>query len=53
MKSDAVKREQERAAKATERNNPPFLLPCPICNGVEGCDHAVLERAKAASGRRQ
>jgi hypothetical protein len=24
-------------------------LPCPICNGVEGCDHTVPERARAAS----
>ncbi|MEX3764500.1 hypothetical protein [Paraburkholderia phenoliruptrix] len=23
-------------------------LPCPICKGVEGCDHAVPERARAA-----
>lgn len=25
----------------------PFL-PCPICKGVEGCDHSVPERARAA-----
>jgi hypothetical protein len=25
----------------------PFL-PCPICNGTEGCDHAVPERARAS-----
>lgn len=25
----------------------PFL-PCPICKGVEGCDHTVPERARAA-----
>lgn len=24
----------------------PFL-PCPICGGVEGCDHSVPERARA------
>lgn len=24
----------------------PFL-PCPICKGVEGCDHSVPERARA------
>lgn len=24
----------------------PFL-PCPICHGVEGCDHSVPERARA------
>jgi len=24
----------------------PFL-PCPICHGIEGCDHAVPERARA------
>lgn len=23
-------------------------LPCPICKGVEGCDHIVGERARAA-----
>ncbi len=27
----------------------PFLIPCPICKGVEGCDHTVMERARAAS----
>jgi hypothetical protein len=26
----------------------PFL-PCPICNGIEGCDHIVAERALAAN----
>ncbi len=25
----------------------PFL-PCPICNGIEGCDHTIPERARAA-----
>ena len=25
----------------------PFL-PCPICRGVEGCDHPVPERARAS-----
>lgn len=24
--------------------------PCPICGGVEGCDHTVLERRRAAMG---
>lgn len=24
----------------------PFL-PCPICKGVEGCDHTTPERARA------
>ena len=24
----------------------PFL-PCPICKGIEGCDHTVVERATA------
>lgn len=23
-------------------------LPCPICRGIEGCDHAVPERARTA-----
>ena len=21
-------------------------LPCPICRGVEGCDHSIIERAR-------
>lgn len=25
----------------------PFL-PCPICSGVEGCDHTIVERATEA-----
>lgn len=25
----------------------PFL-PCPICRGVEGCDHTIVERATEA-----
>jgi hypothetical protein len=25
-------------------------LPCPICNGAEGCDHSVPERYRAALG---
>lgn len=25
----------------------PFL-PCPICHGVEGCDHTVTERLRAS-----
>ena len=29
-------------------NRPPFI-PCPICGGVEGCDHTVTERARAAT----
>lgn len=38
------------------KQNKPFaandtaddlLLPCPICNGVEGCDHTVPERIRA------
>ena len=24
-------------------------LPCPICKGAEGCDHAAPERARAAN----
>ena len=23
-------------------------LPCPICRNVEGCDHTIPERARAA-----
>jgi hypothetical protein len=26
----------------------PTYLPCPICNGVEGCDHPFPERRRAA-----
>lgn len=26
---------------------PNALLPCPICHGIEGCDHTVPERAMA------
>jgi hypothetical protein len=29
--------------------NPPFLIPCPMCKGVEGCDHTVIERAQSYS----
>jgi hypothetical protein len=38
LASDAV---DVRAADAS-------YLPCPICNGVEGCDHPYPERAQAA-----
>jgi hypothetical protein len=31
----------------------PKYLPCPICNGVEGCDHSWTERARAAKSRRK
>jgi hypothetical protein len=27
-------------------------LPCPICNGTEGCDHPVPERMRAAAERK-
>jgi hypothetical protein len=30
-----------------DRTQYPYL-PCPICNGVEGCDHPVPERRRAA-----
>jgi hypothetical protein len=36
-----------------EQKHPPFLIPCPICHGIEGCDHTVLERARAASEKRR
>lgn len=26
-----------------------IYLPCPICSGVEGCDHTVPERRRATS----
>lgn len=26
------------------------FLPCPICHGVEGCDHTVTERQNAWGG---
>jgi hypothetical protein len=25
----------------------PAVLPCPICNGIEGCDHTIPERQRA------
>lgn len=28
-------------------------LPCPICKGVEGCDHTVPERARASSAAKR
>ncbi len=28
-------------------------LPCPICGGVEGCDHTVSERLRAENARLQ
>jgi hypothetical protein len=27
----------------------PTYLPCPICKGVEGCDHTYPERERAAT----
>ena len=42
---------KEMLADADRRfleNLPDYpWLPCPICHGVEGCDHTVPERAKA------
>lgn len=26
------------------------FLPCPICRGIEGCDHSLPERRAAADG---
>ena len=31
----------------TDQGLSELLLPCPICNGVEGCDHTVPERLRA------
>lgn len=49
----------ERQISANERNVARLMatlkalpgypwLPCPICHGVEGCDHSVTERARTA-----
>jgi hypothetical protein len=35
----------ETAPAPAEQHRAPFL-PCPICNGVEGCDHTVPERRR-------
>lgn len=32
-----------------DRGTLPQYLPCPICGGVEGCDHTYAERERAAS----
>ena len=32
-----------------KRIRPAAPLPCPICNGVEGCDHTRAERARAVA----
>jgi hypothetical protein len=36
------------APAQAEQHRAPFL-PCPICNGVEGCDHTVPERRRAVA----
>jgi hypothetical protein len=33
--------------KAAARPTKGLNFPCPICNGVEGCDHSVPERLRA------
>ncbi|MBR8279753.1 hypothetical protein [Burkholderia vietnamiensis] len=39
-----------RAASSNETaDERAAYLPCPICRGVEGCDHTVPERRRAAS----
>jgi len=39
-------------ATATQPAQTSPYLPCPICKGVEGCDHTVPERARAAQTER-
>lgn len=36
--------------RSTHETSAPFI-PCPLCNGVEGCDHSVPERERAAFER--
>jgi hypothetical protein len=38
------------ARPASEQKAP--YLSCPICNGIEGCDHTVPERERAASAQK-
>ncbi len=33
-----------------DRGREILEIPCPICGGVEGCDHTVPERARASKG---
>jgi hypothetical protein len=42
----------EAQATATQPAQTSPYLPCPICKGVEGCDHTVPERARAAQTER-
>jgi hypothetical protein len=37
-----------RAVMLAKKSSRPFL-PCPICNGVEGCDHTIPERQRASA----
>jgi hypothetical protein len=51
--NEVAKRDEARKALAEQKGYPPFLIPCPICNGVEGCDHTVMERARAEAEKRR
>jgi hypothetical protein len=42
-----VSRIRDIAARMPKQHYP--YLPCPICKGVEGCDHTVPERQRAAT----
>jgi hypothetical protein len=42
--------QRERVAEMLRKIPGYPWLPCPICRGMEGCDHAVPERARAALG---
>jgi hypothetical protein len=33
--------------------DPDPTLPCPICGGVESCDHSVPERVRAFLAKRR
>lgn len=40
--------ERRKAFRATLHAMPGWpWLPCPICRGIESCDHTAVERARA------
>ncbi len=46
---DALYRASKLDAPQEPATDPrDVFLPCPICNGIEGCDHTVPERERAA-----
>ncbi len=57
MKDELARAEDARSAHATAAKGAGLraaeCLPCPICKGVEGCDHTVPERAGAWALKRE